>query len=54
MHPFIPGESTAETILSMLRPDRHYEPEEARKYLDMGIDTVLTNRYQRIADALGF
>ena len=30
------------------------EPEEARKYLDMGIDTVLTNRYQRIADALGF
>ena len=30
MHPFIPGESTAETILSMLRPDRHYEPEEAR------------------------
>ncbi|MBR3290433.1 MAG: citrate synthase, partial [Clostridia bacterium] len=30
MHPLIPGESTAETILSMLRPDRHYEPEEAR------------------------
>ena len=30
MHPFIPGESTAETILSMLRPDRHYTPEEAR------------------------
>lgn len=30
MHPFIPGESTAETILSMLRPDRTYTPEEAR------------------------
>ena len=30
MHPFIPGESTAETILSMLRPDRHYTAEEAR------------------------
>ena len=30
MHPFIPGESTAETILSMLRPDRSYTPDEAR------------------------
>ena len=30
MHPFIPGESTAETILSMLRLDRHYTDEEAR------------------------
>lgn len=30
LHPFIPGESTAETILSMLRPDREYTPEEAR------------------------
>ena len=30
MHPFIPGESTAETILSMLRPDRKYTVEEAR------------------------
>ena len=30
MHRFIPGESTAETILSMLRPDRQYTPEEAR------------------------
>ena len=30
MHPFIPGQSTAETILSMLRPDRHFTPEEAR------------------------
>ena len=30
MHHFIPGESTAETILSMLRPDRAYTPEEAR------------------------
>ena len=30
MHRFIPGESTAETILSMLRPDRHYTEEEAR------------------------
>lgn len=29
MHRFIPGESTAETILSMLRPDRHYTEEEA-------------------------
>ena len=30
MHPFTHGESTAETILSMLRPDRQYTPEEAR------------------------
>lgn len=30
MHRFIPGESTAETLLSMLRPDRHYTEEEAR------------------------
>ena len=30
MHPFIPGQSTAETILSMLRPDRQFTPEEAR------------------------
>ena len=29
LHPFLPGESTAETILSMLRPDRRYELEEA-------------------------
>lgn len=29
MHRFIPGESTAETILSMLRPDRQYTEEEA-------------------------
>ncbi len=30
MHRFIPGQSTAETILSMLRPDRSFTPEEAR------------------------
>lgn len=30
MHHFIPGESTAETFLSMLRPDRQYTLEEAR------------------------
>ena len=30
MHPFLPGSSTAETILSMLRPDRQFTPEEAR------------------------
>ena len=30
MHRFISGESTAETILSMLRPDRQYTEEEAR------------------------
>jgi len=30
MHRFIPGESTAETILSMFRPDRQYTEEEAR------------------------
>ncbi|MBO7702337.1 MAG: citrate synthase, partial [Eggerthellaceae bacterium] len=30
MHPFIPGQSTAETILSMLRLDRQFTPEEAR------------------------
>ena len=29
MHPFIPGQSTAETILSMLRPDRQFTSEEA-------------------------
>lgn len=30
MHRFIPGQSTAETILSMLRPNREFLPEEAR------------------------
>lgn len=30
MHRFIPGQSTSETILSMLRPDRQFTPEEAR------------------------
>ncbi|MBQ9002741.1 MAG: citrate synthase [Eggerthellaceae bacterium] len=30
MHPFVPGQSTAETILSMLRPDRQFTAEEAR------------------------
>lgn len=30
MHRFIPGQSTAETILSMLRPDRQFAHEEAR------------------------
>jgi citrate synthase len=30
MHRFIPGQSTAETILSMLRPDRAFTAEEAR------------------------
>ena len=30
MHPFIPGQSTAETILSMLRPDRSFTADEAR------------------------
>ncbi len=29
------------------------DPEEARRYLDMGVDTILTNRYQCIHDALG-
>lgn len=29
MHRFVPGETTAETILSMLRPDRSFTPEEA-------------------------
>jgi len=29
MHRFIPGQSTAETFLSMLRPDRQFAPEEA-------------------------
>ncbi len=36
MHRFIPGQSTAETILSMLRPDRSFTPEEARM-----LDTML-------------
>ena len=30
MHRFIPGQTTAETFLSMLRPDREFTPEEAR------------------------
>lgn len=30
MHRFIPGQSTSETILSMLRPDRQFTAEEAR------------------------
>ena len=30
MHRFIPGQSTSETILSMLRPDRSFTAEEAR------------------------
>ena len=30
IHPFIPGQDTAETILSMLRPNRQFRPEEAR------------------------
>ena len=30
IHPFIPGQSTAETILSMLRPDRQFTQMEAR------------------------
>ncbi|MCR4644311.1 MAG: citrate/2-methylcitrate synthase [Oscillospiraceae bacterium] len=30
MHPLRPDEKTAETILSMLRPDRQYTPEEAQ------------------------
>ena len=30
MHRFIPGQSTADTILSMLRPDRQFTREEAR------------------------
>ena len=34
MHPLIPGQSTAETILSMLRPDRRFTDEEA-KLLDV-------------------
>ncbi|MBP1546857.1 MAG: citrate/2-methylcitrate synthase [Oscillospiraceae bacterium] len=34
MHPLIPGLSTAETILSLLRPDRSYTDEEA-KLLDI-------------------
>ena len=29
MHPFIPGQSTSETILSMLRPDRQFTEAEA-------------------------
>ena len=36
MHPLRPDESTAETILSMLRPDRSYTPEEAKL-----LDTLL-------------
>lgn len=28
MHRFVPGQSSSETILSMLRPDRAFTPEE--------------------------
>lgn len=34
MHPLVPGQSTAETILSLLRPDRQFTDEEA-KLLDI-------------------
>lgn len=30
MHRFVPGQSSSETILSMLRPDRAFTPEESR------------------------
>ena len=30
MHRFVPGQTTSETILSMLRPNREFTPEEAR------------------------
>ncbi len=30
MHRFVPGQSSSETVLSMLRPDRAFTPEEAR------------------------
>lgn len=30
MHRFVPGQSSSETVLSMLRPDREFTPEEAR------------------------
>ncbi len=30
------------------------DPEEAQRYLDMGVDTILTNDYLSIANALGF
>lgn len=36
MHRYVPGQSTSETILSMLRPDRQFTPEEARM-----LDTML-------------
>ena len=29
------------------------DPDEARRYIDMGIDTILTNDYLRISTALG-
>ena len=29
------------------------DPVEAKEFLDMGIDTILTNDYQRMANALG-
>ena len=29
------------------------DADEAKKYIEMGIDTVLTNDYQRISNALG-
>ena len=45
MHRFIPGQSTAETILSMLRPDRQFTAEEARM-LD-----IMPVSYTHLADA---
>ena len=28
------------------------DPKQAQEYLDMGIDTILTNRYQTISNAI--
>ena len=44
MHPLIPGQSTAEMILSALRPDRKFTDEEA-KLLDIML--MLSRRARR-------
>ena len=39
MHRFVPGQSSSETILSMLRPDRAFTPEEARTHPQRSVIT---------------
>ena len=47
MHRFVPGQSSSETILSMLRPDRAFTPEEARM-----LDIMMCLHAQSMAAAI--